>query len=286
MPPKVLLLSHPSKPAVVAALPEVRHFLATHATLVGERQTTDQSAIATLPEADFAVVLGGDGTILAAARGLVQTGHDTPILGVNFGKLGFLAEFSQEEMLRHWHLLASGHYQVRKRLLLQAAVHQGETVLASGLAMNDATLVAGEPFRMVDLELRLDPEGARSGLVQFSGDGVVVCTPSGSTAYNLSAGGPIIAPGTEAFGITPLNPHSLAFRPFIVPASTKVELKLLRANPGSALVLDGIRTQTLCDGMRVSIARHPRAVRLIQNPERTYWEILSGKLHWAARPQG
>lgn len=282
MPPKVLLLANPTKASVLAALPQVRAFLAPRATLAGEASATDAAAVAALPEADFAVVLGGDGTLLGAAQALVKAGRDTPILGVNFGKLGFLAEFSQEELARHWDHLAAGTYQVRQRLLLEAAVDGADP----RLVMNDAVLVAGEPFRMVDLELTLQPEGARSGTVQFSGDGVVVCTPSGSTAYNMSAGGPIMAPGSSAIGVTPLNPHSLAFRPFIVPSSTRIEVRLLRGNPGSALVVDGQRSHTLADGARVTLSRHPRAARLIQNPERTYWEILSQKLHWAARPQG
>ena len=120
----------------------------------------------------------------------------------------------------------------------------------------------------------------------FSGDGVVVATPAGSTAYNLSAGGPILAPGSDVLCVTPLNPHSLAFRPIVVPATTDIRLRLLRANAGSALVVDGQTAIPLSDGQRVHLTRSRTVARLVQNPDRSYWTTLSHKLHWAARPQG
>ncbi len=292
--PRILLITNPGKSAATAALPEFRAWLSARAKIAAEMDSAEVLQNADrLPEADFALVLGGDGTLLSVARALVEAQLQTPILGVNFGKLGFLAEFSLEEVKEHWNLLAKDGYEVRNRLLLDVSVygaddHDGAAQPQTRVfGMNDAVINSGAPFRMVDIELSIDPEeNGLAAAATFSGDGVVVATSAGSTAYNLSAGGPIMAPGAEALCVTPLNPHSLAFRPIVVPATTDIWLRLLRANPGSALVVDGQTSIPLADGQRVHITRSRKIVRLVQNPSRSYWATLADKLHWAARPQG
>ncbi len=291
--PRILLISNPDKHAAMDALPDFRAWLAARAEIVAELDSTALAQkSARLPEADFALVLGGDGTLLSVARAFVEAQAQTPILGVNFGKLGFLAEFGLEEVKQHWTLLAKDGYQVRNRLLLDVSVfppgaEADAPPLARVFGLNDAVINAGAPFRMVDIELSIDPEeNGDAAAATFSGDGVVVATSAGSTAYNLSAGGPIMAPGAEALCVTPLNPHSLAFRPIVVPATTDIWLRLLRANAGSALVVDGQTSIPLADGQRVHITRSRSIVRLVQNPARSYWATLADKLHWAARPQG
>lgn len=291
--PSVLLIPNSSKHAAMAALPAFRAWLAERATIVAEMDSAVVLENARrLPEADFALVLGGDGTLLSVARAFVEAQLATPILGVNFGKLGFLAEFSLDEVREHWHFLARGEFHVRNRLLLDVSVYPAD---ADGDArpsvhlfgMNDAVINAGAPFRMVDIQLFIDADETRdAAAATFSGDGVVVATPAGSTAYNLSAGGPILSPGAEVMCVTPLNPHSLAFRPIVVPATADIRLRLLRSNAGSALVVDGQTSIPLTDGQRVHITRSRKVVRLVQNPDRSYWETLAGKLHWAARPHG
>jgi NAD+ kinase len=154
----------------------------------------------------------------------------------------------------------------------------------TGLAMNDAVITAGPPYRMIEVEIGIDPMSPQTEGTTFSGDGVIVATPSGSTAYNLAAGGPIVSPDVDAFTIVPICPHSLAFRPIVVNSRSIVQLRMHRANEGTTLVIDGQKPVSLSEGQRVYIRRHGKALHLIEHPTRSYWQMISRKLHWAARP--
>jgi NAD+ kinase len=148
-------------------------------------------------------------------------------------------------------------------------------------ALNDAVLTAGPPFHMVELELRTsEGEGVR-----YSGDGVIVATPSGSTAYNVSAGGPIIEPGVEAMCVTPICPHSLSFRPVVVSSRNTVVISASKVNPGTTLFCDGQQTAVVAAGEQVVVRRSPHDVRLIENPANGAWRSLAEKLNWAAGPR-
>ncbi|MEM6750398.1 MAG: NAD(+)/NADH kinase [Planctomycetota bacterium] len=295
--PRVLLLPNLSKSRVAEALASFRPWLEARSEVVAEsavRELTPEG-VAGLPPADLAIVLGGDGTLLWAARSLL--GRPEPMLGINFGKLGFLAEFQIDDVERHWDAVSCGQCRHTERVMMDVRVYDAgyprwghgagaeAPPVHRAVAMNDAVINAGPPFRMLELELAINPLDGGASATGFRGDGVVVCTPSGSTAYNLSAGGPIISPGVEAFCVAPLNPQSLSFRPIVFGADSDTWLAVNEANEGSALVLDGQFAGNLRAGQQVRIDRHPDAVRLIHNPELSYWSMLGKKMHWAAAPR-
>lgn len=295
---RLVILANESKPPVATALAALRTWFDQRATVVAQLTLNalagDPEAVP-LPEADLAVVLGGDGTVLALAGHAAAQG--IPVLGVNFGKLGFLAEFSLDDMKRHWDAIVSGRCQISRRLMLQVLVFpSGATDCLvdrldesccsyRAVALNDTVVTAGEPFRMIDLELAVSPSDHRTSATICSGDGIIVSTPSGSTAYNLSAGGPIVSPGIDAVCITPICPHSLAFRPLVVNADEGVRLRVLRANEGTTLVIDGHVPVKLRAGEQVFIRRHTQTLTLVNNPQLDYWKMLANKMHWAVRPR-
>lgn len=230
-------------------------------------------------EADLAVAIGGDGTLLSQARRLVE--RQIPLVGVNFGRLGFLAEFDWQTLQQHAAIVFGPDPPIVEHMMLAAAVYDPSgTALHSGLAVNDCIVTAGEPFRMIDLRMTIDGAEGPS----FSGDGVIVATPVGSTAYNVSAGGPIVDPNLEAMIVTPLAVHSLAFRPFVLCPACELRIEVRRANTGTSMVLDGqvpVRVET---GQIVKIHRHDRMARYVANPSTSYWGILLDKMRWAAPP--
>lgn len=301
--PRILLLCNRGKPHVLEAVEQFRPWLAERAEIVaeaGSREITREDAAA-LPDADFALVLGGDGTVLSQARALVD--RAVPMLGINFGKLGFLAEFTIDSVKQHWDAIAGGRCRVSERIMLEVCVYAkgaplwggangggaGAAMMPEpifhGLALNDAVVNAGEPFRMVEIELIIEPAWSRESATTFNGDGLVFSTPSGSTAYNLSAGGPIVSPGIDGLCVAPLNPQSLAFRPIVFSGLCDAWMVMHRANPGTTLVLDGQVSTRLEVGQQVRVAKHSKTFKLIHNPDLSYWSMLANKMHWAARPR-
>jgi NAD+ kinase len=293
---RVIVLANTSKPEVVEAMREFRPWLADRCDVVADREVHGKKAaheIDALPDADLAIVLGGDGTLLAQARRLVELG--IPMLGVNFGKVGFLAEFEMPDVKRHWDRIVCNECRRTHRMMLEARVYPlgaprwgldaelPEPVFRE-LAMNDVVVKEGPPFRMVEMELAIEPDVYRSSAATLGGDGIIVSTPSGSTAYNLSAGGPIVSPGLDALAVTALAPHSIAFRPIVFSATCDVWVTLNRANRGTSLVLDGQVSSGLSTGQQVHIVKHDKALELIHNPGLNYWRLVSRKMHWAARP--
>ena len=293
--PRVLILANHGKDNVTEALNELRPWLVERATLATEVDTSELTAerTASLPAADLALVMGGDGTFLSQARLLVDTG--VPLLGINFGKLGFLAEFTIEALKRHWDCLVAGDCRMSARMMLDVAVFppgapewgQGGAMPApvfETVVMNDVVLTAGPPFRMIEMELAIEPSLSHASATTFTGDGVIVATPSGSTAYNLAAGGPIVTPGIEGICVSALCPQSLAFRPIVYNANCETWIGVHRANEGTTLVIDGQRSSHIVAGQQVRITRHPQDLNLVHNPDWNYWSMLAHKMHWAARP--
>ncbi len=292
--PRVVLLVNRGKPRVVEALASFVPWLERRAEVVGVIGTEENAADdgAHLPGADLAMVLGGDGTFLSQARVLVDRG--IPTLGVNFGKVGFLAEWDIDHVKAHWETLRCGGCRRTQRLMIDVDVYpestdpyapNGEDRLHRYLAMNDAVIAAGPPYRMVEFEVAIEPELVRRPAVTVAGDGLIVSTPSGSTAYNLSAGGPIVSPGVEALMLSAISPYTLAFRPIVFGSDCDVWITLTRANAGTALVVDGQPAVPLRQGQHVRVTKHPKMLTLIQNPELTYWSMLSHKMRWAVRPR-
>ncbi len=243
-------------------------------------------------EADVILVLGGDGTLLSVARRL--QGRPIPVMGVNYGRLGFLADFRPDEVRHHFTALLEGRLTTSNRLMLDVSVvsasetcdlNDDDAVAEKRrfhvLSLNDAVINAGPPFHMVELDLGTDGDFG----VKVHGDGMIVATPSGSTAYNVSAGGPILNPPLDGFCLTPIAPHSLSFRPVIVPSTARVMIIAAKVNRGTTLVCDGADCTRLKVGDRVVIRRAMRDLLLIENPTSRRWDALAGKLHWAKTPK-
>ena len=291
--PRVLLLLNAGKEPVIEAMRSFRPWLEERSEIVGEFETCRTPDCRNdLPDADVAMVLGGDGTFLSQARLLVDRG--IPMLGINFGKVGFLAEWDIGFVKRHWASIACGGCRVTQRILMDVDVYGPDVPLyetsaarplSTHLAMNDAVINAGPPYRVCEFDLAIEPAEVHQPAVTIAGDGIVVSTPSGSTAYNLSAGGPIVSPGVEAMMITALSPYTLAFRPIVFDADADVWITLTRGNEGTALVIDGQAADVLAEGSHVHVRRHDPKLTLIQNPELTYWSMLSHKMRWAVRPR-
>ena len=220
------------------------------------------------------------------------------MLGVNFGKLGFLAPFTPDEFRAHFAAFARGELPVEPRNMLDVSVvppgvsfdlmnsdSVDEHRRFGVLALNDAVVTAGLPFHMVDLELGTDGASDGDGGVRFYGDGLIVATSSGSTAYNISAGGPILSPPLKAMVITPICPHSLSFRPIVLSTHSRITLTCRQVNEGTTLVCDGEDTTQLAEGDRIILTGADEDVLLVQNPAARPWRALAEKLHWAATPK-
>ena len=282
---RIILISHAAKPPVAETLKTFRPWLAQRAEIIADLSAVSDEPI-DVGQADLAVVLGGDGAMLSQARRLAEI--DVPLVGINFGKLGFLAEFTVDEVKEHWDDLLSGRYKISERVMIEAGVYADGDAdpRFRSLAMNDCVITAGPPYRMIDLKLTVNPKRWAGHGTVFSGDGVIVATPTGSTAYNLSSGGPIIAPDVNALVITPMCPHSLSFRPIVVRGDDEIHIDMLEANVGTTLVIDGQHPIPLEKGSTVRIHAFSRRVKLVTNPDLGYWQMLAKKLHWAARPRG
>jgi NAD+ kinase len=227
--------------------------------------------------ADLALVLGGDGAILRAAR---QMGYcQTPVLGLNLGKLGFLADLSCGEVCGCLPLVLRGEYRVTRHLMFECVV-SGPEGSRTYLCLNDVTFHAGPPFHMIDLDLIVDGETVS----RFSGDGLIVSTPVGSTAHSLSAGGPILGQELQAFVITPICGHTLTNRP-VVDASDKVfTIAVRRASPGTALVIDGQEILPLTVNHQVTVRKAPVSFGLVKVAGRSFYQTLRDKLRWGTGP--
>jgi NAD+ kinase len=274
---RVLLLTARARKGTGEVLDRVRAIVRSHGEIAAELDVND--AIPGTVQADRAVVVGGDGTIMAALRQLVD--RAIPVVGVNIGRLGFLAEFSLAEFEASAAQVLGPTPAVRQRMVLSVTVRGADGAPRyEGLAVNDAVVTAGPPFRMIELALCLgDGHGP-----EFLGDGIIVATPVGSTAYNASAGGPIVHPDVEAIVVTPSAAHSLAFRPVVVPSHVDVTARVVRANEGTTLVLDGHINVALRVGDTVVARRHHGMARVVARAGSSYWETLVDKMRWAESP--
>lgn len=298
---RALLIVNRQKPSVIDALDDVRTIINAHGSIAAELDATDEPLTHNHHNADIVVVLGGDGTFLAQVRRTTHLG--LPMLGVNFGRVGFLAAYDLESLRAHAHTLFSDHpLLTEQRMLLEATVRcpdSGEQRCRQ-LALNDAAIVAGPPYRMITIELQLDDVKGPT----IEGDGLIVSTGTGSTGYSVSAGGPILAPGVQAFSVAAIAAHSLGFRPLVVPADCHMLLRMTQVNPraeeianrqregqpaddnhGTTLVLDGQWHQRLRHNDEISIRRAPQHATLVRNPDRNYYETLMHKMHWASSPR-
>ncbi len=226
---------------------------------------------------DLVIAMGGDGTLLSVARAAGP--RSVPILGVNLGRLGFLTEINLGEMMHALELMLAGELEIGLRMRLDVEVVREGKVAASYLALNDAVLTKTALSRMVDLEAYAD--GVR--VTTYHADGLIVSTPTGSTAYSLSAGGPLLLPGIEAIVLTPICPHSLNHRPLVLPESCEIEIVVDARGDEVVLTIDGQAGESLGQGDRVRIRRSDHPVAIVASPDRNRYEILHAKLRWGER---
>lgn len=227
--------------------------------------------------ADLILVAGGDGTLLSVARAAAPRG--VPILGINLGGLGFLTELQPDEAYPGLEQVLAGRYQIEERCALRVRVRAGTRYRGNYLLLNDAVVTKGALARMIALEVRVDGDEVAT----YTSDGLILATATGSTAYNLSAGGPILDPRMSAFVIAPICPHTMTYRPLVVPGSVRIEVRLTNTSGPVYLTLDGQVGFPFRRGDSIQVDRSPRPVRLVRVLPRGFFEVLRTKLHWGDR---
>jgi len=226
---------------------------------------------------DLAIVLGGDGSLLNAARRLADT--DVPLIGVNRGRVGFLTDIGREDAVSRIGEILDGRFIEEQRFMLESEVLRGEECVFRSMSLNDVVLNKGDMGRLIEFDLRIDGEYVYT---QRS-DGMIVATPTGSTAYALSANGPILHPSIRGIAVVPLCPHALTARPVTLPDSCRIEIRLLP--PHDARVhFDGHSRYELGPGDRIRVVRSSNSVRLLHPTDYSYFAMLREKLHWSAVP--
>src|ERR1044071_9158904 len=224
--------------------------------------------------ADLFVVLGGDGTMIGAARLIGDA--EKPVVGVNFGTLGYLADFTVEDMIPTLEFVLAGDYTIDRRLMLAATVERNGERMMHDRVLNDVVISKSALARIIEIETHVDQKFVN----RFRADGLIISTPTGSTAYNLSAGGPVIYPSMNAVCITPICPHTLSNRPLVVPDDAEFELVLKTQREEVALTLDGQVGMPLEYDDRVTVRKSRTGFRLIQAHTRNYFDVLRNKLKW------
>ena len=268
--------------------------LARHLAAVGVRVVLDpevrldfqDTPVEPLPEAelgaaaDLVIAVGGDGTMLYASR--LVAGRDVPLLGINRGRLGFLADITPGEMLRRLDEVLAGDYEEEHRLMLEAVIDNGNAAPQRALALNDVVLQKRDTGRMLDFENWIDGVYVNT----HGGDGLVIATPTGSTAYALSGGGPIIHPNLDAIALVPICPHTLSDRPIVVRSDARIEVRVLqRPDTRAEVACDGVPLGELGPGQRLSVAAANERVVLIHPRGYDYFRLLRSKLHWGRGSQ-
>lgn len=224
--------------------------------------------------ADLIVVLGGDGTMISTAR--LVGNQDTLVLGINYGSLGYLTDFRIEEMFPAVEAIIAGNYEIDRRVMLEAEHWRGGERLATGRVLNDVVVNKAALARIIEIDVKLNELFVNT----FRADGLIVATPTGSTAYNLSAGGPIVYPSMNAVVLTPICPFTLTNRPIVVPDSSAIELTLHHENEGVVLSLDGQTGYPMRAKDRVVIRKSETTFNLVQPANRNYFDVLRDKLKW------
>jgi NAD+ kinase len=277
------LFGNPTKSAMPAALRTITAICAEQGvgTLASQElasvappdtKVLDPEAI--VEQVDLVIALGGDGTMLRAARVLQLSG--VPLLGVNLGSLGYLTDVPLEALERAVRDVLRGDFHLDVRSRVYGSVWRGGQRIAQASALNDLVVNMGSLPRALDMELRTDGES----LGRFLGDGIVVSTPTGSTAYNLSAGGPICHSSVPCLLVSPICPHALGMRPLVISNDTRIELVLHDCGDGAILTADGQKTHDLRDGDRLSFQEARREVNLVKFPQSSFYDVMRHKLHW------
>lgn len=243
----------------------------THLTETGISVLSEQNA----GDADLLIAIGGDGTMLYAGR--LAREHNTPILGINRGRLGFLADITPDDMIASVDHVLAGEYTTDSRLLLKATLRRGDGSTETAYALNDVVLQRANTGRMVDFETSVDDVYVNT----HSGDGLIIATPTGSTAYALSCGGPILEPQLDAVVVVPICPHTLTDRPVVLSADQQIDVKLLeREDTQAEITVDGFPTGAILPGDKLAISAANNRVTLVHPPGYDFYGILRSKLFW------
>lgn len=248
------------------------------AAKIGEEGGLERRDLA--PRVDMMVVFGGDGTLLMAARSLRE--YDVPILGVNLGSFGYLTVVNLDEMFGSLEMILKGEYRIENRMMLDALVSRGKEFISEYTILNDVVINQGNLCRLVELETFVDDRY----LTTFKADGLIISTPTGSTAYSLSAGGPIVFPQLGSIIINPICPHTLTNRPVILPGTVMIKVASWTEKGGATLTLDGQISFVMDRGDIVTVKKSKYCTKLIVSPHRDYLEILRSKLGWGGGPSG
>lgn len=242
------------------------------------RRVADKQAL--VNEVGLVLVLGGDGTLLSMADAIGRAGVNVPILGVNFGSLGFLTEVTLPELYPALEAAIAGHTRIEERLMLNATISRADGSTTTDIAVNDVVINKGARSRLIDLEISV-----QDGLVTtVRADGLIIATPTGSTAYNLAAGGPIVQPNVDALLLTPIAPHTLTNRPIVIPSSSSVRVKPRMDEHDEVFVtFDGQAGSQLRAGDEINVCRAREPMRLVRPATRSYFEVLREKLNWGKR---
>ena len=287
--PRIGLVARLTLPAALIALAESAKWLISRgAEILIETQSAAAAGLGTqYPTAErtdlarqvgAVIVFGGDGTLLNTAGAVVRAGADVPLLGVNLGHLGFLTEVGREELNDALEAVVTGRAATDSRLMLQGRVERQAHPIATHLALNDIVVTRGATSRMVEIDVVVGGQF----VCHVKADGLIVATATGSTAYNLSAGGPVVHPSVDALVLTPIAPHTLTFRPIVLPASSAITLQP-SVDPGLSdfvVTFDGQFGVPLERFARVVVERAPRELRLLRTTTRTHFDMLREKLKW------
>lgn len=282
------LVARHTLPVALSALAEAAAWLDAHGcTPVLEATSAERAGLAdrwpTVPidslgrDVDVVIAFGGDGTLLNAASAVAHAEGGAPLLGVNLGRLGFLTEVGRSDLVPALEALLAGRITLESRLLLSGRVKRDHGVAAEHLALNDIVITRGALSRMIEIDVTVDGQP----VCHVKADGLIVATATGSTAYNLSAGGPIVHPSVDALVLTPIAPHTLTNRPLVLPAGAAIALEPI-VEPQSDIVLtfDGQYGVPLSAGDLIEIARAPKLLRLVRTSNRTHFDMLREKLKW------
>ena len=288
---RVGIVAKPGLDSIGREVQAIVSWLTAHGVeAVVEARTAEQSGLDAfaapsrdeLPaSADLVLVLGGDGTLLGMADRIAQADLEIPILGVNYGTLGFLTEVALPDLYPALERTLAGEAEIDTRLMLRAAIVRNGHDHSTHVVLNDVAVTGGSLSRIVEFWVSVDRELVAS----FNADGIILSSPTGSTAYNLSAGGPIVHPEVDAVVLTPIAPHTLTNRPIVIPASARAVVRpvLKRAGDEAFATFDGQRGEQLQNGDEVHVTRSARSMRLVRAAAHSYYEVLRTKLRWAER---
>ncbi len=247
-------------------------------SLITEKQVPAANKLAIAKACDLLIVIGGDGSLLQAAK--IAAESQTPVIGINKGRLGFLTDILPSDLEKKLKPVLEGHYLEERRFLVDVAIKQAEKEVYKSIALNDVVLLPGDVAHMIEFEIYINQQF----VCKQRADGLIVATPTGSTAYALSGGGPILHPQLEALVLVPMFPHTLSSRPLVVESSAVIDIVISAQNETSPwLSCDGQEKKAVSPGTQISIQKKQALLRLIHPEHYNYYETLRSKLHWSGR---